>query len=317
MKKLFYLSLFLFLFILVLIGVAFYFINSQRETIINQNPSEASFYITAPYQVISYPYRNWAVKDPSINANSALVVDLETNYVFFQKNPHQRWPIASLTKLMTALVAKKYLDLKMPVTISKKASLVEGDSLPLKEGDRLKVEDLLRMMLISSSNKSAFALSESNPALNFVKLMNEEAKNLGLTQTNFVDVSGLNPLNQSTAEDLKNFSFFLFKNYPEIFLILQNAKLEIESLKGNRYDLKNINLFSKKPKILEDLGIYYLGGKTGFTEEAKETFLGIFSYPSQKFPGQSKNILIIVLNSNSRYNDVENLLRWLKSAYVF
>lgn len=316
MKKVIYFLTFCLFILLFIIGGSFY-LTTQKKINENNLPSENIFYVTAPLQSLIYPYRNWGVKDPIISARSALMVDLETNYVFFQKNPHQRWPIASLTKLMTALIVKKYLNLELPAIITKDLLSIEGDSFSLKEGDQLRTEDLLRIMLLYSSNKAAIALSKVDSSLNFVQLMNKEAKNLNLTQTTFVDVTGLNPLNQSTVGDLRNFASFLFKNYPEIFLILQNEKVEIESLKGNHYLVKNINLFSQKPKILEELGIYYLGGKTGFIEEAKETFLGIFSYPSQKMINQSRNILIIVLNSDSRYNDIETLLRWLKSAYVF
>lgn len=279
-----------------------------------------SFYFSAANQSIGYPFRNWEQNDPNINAEVVLMVDIDTDYVFFQKNSNLRRPVASISKLMTALVAKKYISDGQNISVDAESLHVEGDNgNSMAEGEIFSADDLVRLMLLASSNKSAYALANFVGFDAFIIKMNEEAKNLNLTQTSFVEPSGLSMSNQSTAEDLKKLAQSIIKENPEIFIITQDATKTINSVgeKSKSHLIKNINLFSQSPKSLGEIGIQYLGGKTGFTDEAKETYIGIFSVPSSRFEGQKIRVLTIILASSSRYNDIESLLRWVKQAYVF
>ena len=239
--------------------------------------------------------------------------------MFFQKNLNLRRPIASISKLMTALLVKKQLSADTPILVSEKAISIDGaKSNSLQAGEIFKADDLMKIMLLISSNKAAEAFAESLDSQNFVELMNAEAKKLNMTRTSFADSSGLNMANQSTAEDLKRLAQYILQNYPEIIVLTQTDQTTVisQNLKI-KHELNNINLMAQAPPILKDLNMKYLGGKTGFTDEAKETYLGLFIAPSSRFPGQERRLLIVVLNSGSRYNDVETLLRWVKNAYVF
>jgi D-alanyl-D-alanine carboxypeptidase len=279
-----------------------------------------SFYFSAGNQSVGYPFRNWEKRDLNINAEVALMVDIDTDYVFFQKNSNLRRPIASVSKLMTALVAEKYIPKDQNISVDAEAIHIEGDSgNGLAEGEIFSSDNLVRLMLLASSNKSAYALANFFGFDSFVVKMNEEAKNIGLTQTSFVEPSGLNMSNQSTAEDLKKLAQTIIKENPNIFVITQDASETINSVgeKSKPHLIKNINLFSQSPKSLEEMGIQYLGGKTGSTDEAKEAYVGIFSIPSNRFEGQKIRVLTIILASPTRYSDIESMLRWIKQAYVF
>jgi len=320
MKRLKFLFLIFGLIVLGYFGTWFYsryFLNFSGK--ISDNFPETPFYLISQGQADIYPIRDWKVADPNLSAEIVLVSDIDTGFMFFQKNLNLRRPIASVTKLMTALLVKEQLSSDTQVLVSEKAINIDGaKNNSLQAGEIFKADDLMKMMLLISSNKAAEAFAENLDSQNFVGQMNAEAKNLNMTRTSFADSSGLNMANQSTAEDLKRLTQYILQNYPEIFALTQidqttivSQNLKIEHL------LENINLMAHTPSILKDLDIKYLGGKTGFTDEAKETYLGLFIVPSSKFPGQERRLLIVVLNSGSRYNDVETLLKWVKSAYVF
>lgn len=320
MKKLKFLFLIFGLIVLGYFGTWFYsryFLNFSDK--ISSNFPEAPFYLASQEQANIYPLRDWKVADPNLNAEIALVSDIDTGFIFFQKNLNLRRPIASLTKLMTALLVKEQLSPDTPVLVSEKAISIDGaQSNSLQAGEIFKADDLMKIMLLISSNKAAEAFAESLDGQNFVELMNAEAKKLNMTRTSFVDSSGLNMANQSTAEDLKRLAQYLLQNYPEIIVLTQTDQTTVVSQNLKiKHELNNINLMAQAPPILKDLNMKYLGGKTGFTDEAKETYLGLFIAPSSRFPGQERRLLIVVLNSGSRYNDVETLLRWVKNAYVF
>lgn len=286
---------------------------------LDSNNPESNFFMAAKGQLQIYPTRNWKISDPDVKAQIFSVSDIDNDFIYLEKNPNSRRPIASLTKLMTSLVAEKNIAPTSEVTITDNALSTDGDKgYGLIANEIFNSRDLIKLMLLVSSNKAAYALADTVGYDDFIRLMNEEAKNLNMTQTSFNDSSGLSMLNQSTAEDLKRLTRYIVKEYPAIFIATQEQNATIFSVDNKvKHVLTNIDQISLEPKFLKELGIKYLGGKTGFTDEAKETFLGLFSIPNTKDPGQSKRILVIVLSSDSRYNDVESLLRWLKSAYVF
>lgn len=302
MKRLKFLFLIFGLIVLGYFGTWFYsryFLNFSGK--ISDNFPETPFYLISQGQADIYPIRDWKVADPNLNAEIALVSDIDTGFMFFQKNLNLRRPIASITKLMTALLVKEQLSSDTQVLVSEKAINIDGaKNNSLQAGEIFKADDLMKIMLLISSNKAAEAFAESLDSQNFVGQMNAEAKNLNMTRSSFADSSGLNMANQSTAEDLKRLTQYILQNYPEIFALTQidqttivSQNLKIEHL------LENTNLMAHTPLILKDLDIKYLGGKTGFTDEAKETYLGLFIVPSSKFSGQERRLLIVVLNWKS------------------
>lgn len=322
MKKLFSIISIIIILIVTAFSVTWIYgrniLNSQKVS--GDSLVKQSFFLSAGSQSIGYPFRNWEKEDPNLEAESVLMIDIDTDYVFFQKNSNLRRPIASVSKLMSALVAQKYISNGQNILLDKESLHVEGDSgNGLTEGEVFAADDLVKIMLLASSNKSAYALANFFGFDQFVAKMNDEAKRLNMTQTSFVEPSGLSMSNQSTVGDLKKLAQGILQENPGIFVITQNNSLQINSLgdKANSHLIKNINLFSQSPKSLEEMGIQYLGGKTGYTDEAKEAYVGVFSIPSSKFSGQKIRVLTIILSSENRYKDIESLLRWIKQAYVF
>jgi len=277
------------------------------------------FSAKSDYSAIVYPFRNWEIKDdPNVLAQGVLVADIDNDYIFYQRNANVRRPIASITKLMTAVIASENLLVDEPVVISQKALQTDGDPAIFYLNERVKSFDLLKPLLMLSSNKSAMALAEAVGENKFISLMNQKAKELEMTQTTFVEPSGLNFLNQSTPNDLKKMLQYILYHEPNLLLISKTPKDKIEGENPKIiHELTNINQLTQKPLFLDDLKITYLGGKTGFIDEAWQTFAGLFLVPSKRSEESSRRIIIVVLKTPNRYNDIESLLRWLNKAYIF
>ncbi len=293
-----------------------------KYTIQSQNHSaqiEQNFSFQSENSAIIYPFRNWAVKEgPSIQAQGALLIDIDSDYVFYQKDANVRRPIASITKLMTAAIAEENIRPDELIAISAKALNTDGDPAVFYLNEKVSTSDLIKALLMISSNKAGAALAEYKDENFFIELMNEKAKELKMTQTTFVEPTGLNFLNQSTPNDLIRLLKYLVKNHPNLLLISKTFETQINGQNPNViHQLKNINQLTNKPNFLDDLGIVFLGGKTGFTDEAWQTFAGLFLVPSQRPNEESKRVAVVVLKTPDRYNDIKALLEWLVKAYIF
>ena len=255
-----------------------------------------------------------------IAAKSALVVESKKNgreIVHFQKNPNEILPIASLTKLMTAVIVLEddNYDLENTVVaISEKAAAKEN--VPycgnLKTGKVYNVKTLLELMLVCSSNDAAFALSEVVGEEKFIEKMNQKARELEMANTHFKNPTGLDPepegltfnsdtmeqFNYSTAKNLLKLSKFIIKKYPFIFET---------SLNGAQLPTKNgiSDLI-----LLENKEI--LGGKTGYTYTAGGTMLFIFQ-------DEKENIFFnIILGTDSpegRKEEMQRIVHWLTVGF--
>lgn len=181
--------------------------------------------LTAPYTVIEIPQccditqqKHFDINDFSppphpytfgsvrLKASNVLVVDQETGEVLFSKNPDEIVPIASITKLMTAMVTLDAdLDMNEKITITwGDVKWLKKTRSRLKPGTTLPRSEILRLALMSSDNRAAHALSRTYPAGfdAFIAAMNEKAQELGMVNTTFYDPTGLTPKNTSTANDL-------------------------------------------------------------------------------------------------------------------
>lgn len=243
------------------------------------------------------------LKIPPIGAKSFLVADLRSNYVFAERAASETRPIASLTKLMTALVAIEYMNIERELIVPPGA-LVSTTRPRLRAGQRFTVYDLLYPLLLESSNEAAEALAAVLGRERFIGLMNEKARSLGMVRTRFTDPSGKDPKNVSSVEDLFLLAKYLYHNRSFI-LRLTTGKLD-----GGLYgppkfrDLKNYNVFETHPD--------FVGGKIGKTDEAAETILSIFRVP---FNRSERPVVIIVLGSDQNGEDANTLLSWLTSRY--
>mgnify|MGYP001592037285 FL=1 len=167
---------------------------------------------------ILFPARNWQIKDLEIDAPSAISVNITDNgsqaKILFEKNSGKKLPIASLTKLMTAVISIENYNSSQEVKISKKAAAQGG---LFKAGETFSTDTLVQAMLIGSDNSAAYALSEVMDKEKFVGLMNAMAEKFELLNTYYSDPVGSDTNNYSTAEDLAKLTKKLLEDYPLIF----------------------------------------------------------------------------------------------------
>lgn len=208
---------------------------------------------------------------PYVYSKSYLLMDSATTEVIVSKNADTALPIASTTKMTTALVAMELFNLDDVVTISAFPPKINGSKIGLVKGEKITVLNLLKGLLIYSGNDTAYALAEhySNEEGNyqkFVQRMNEFVQNHNLNGTQFNDPAGLDDTGHSTAFDLANIARLLLNN-KTLAQIVSTPETTIASTDGSTtHELKNTNRL-----ILTDSGYYMpdvVGIKTGFTPDA-------------------------------------------------
>lgn len=266
---------------------------------------------------------------PGISATSYLAADLKSNFVFAEKDPDEQLPIASITKLMTALVAVEYVNIENKITIT--PDMLVKTSIPrLKVGEQLSLYDLLQPLLKESSNESAVAISNFLGPQYFVELMNQTAKSIGMTNTHFVDPSGSDWGNVSTAHDLFVLAQYLYDNRSFIL------KMTTNNTDPNVYGpsafptLQNFNVFADDPD--------FVGGKVGINGAASDTILSVFqgefavtatgttvmdaSSTASSSTAEStasttaeRPFMFVILGSDNYTNDATDLLSWIKTTY--
>src|SRR5690606_37873939 len=168
--------------------------------------------------------------------SSCILIDANTGRILFEKNPHVKMPMASTTKIMTALVALEYGNLEDEVIITKEAVGIEGSSIYLREGEIMSLEDLLYGLMLRSGNDAAVAIAihVGGNLENFIDLMNKKAKEIGAVNTNFTNPHGLHDdLHYTTAYDLALITREAFK-YEE-FAKIAGTKSYISNRVENNY----------------------------------------------------------------------------------
>lgn len=269
------------------------------------------------------PFRNWKVENLEIGAISAFSLAVNSKgeeFVLFSKNAQTHLPIASLTKILSGYVIAQNYDLGEIVTISDKAIKTESDIGFFKEGQSFFVKDLLHSMMMESSNDATMALAEKIGINSFVALMQDEIKKIGLLDSRFVDPIGLDPdsfkdeYNYSSAKDLA----FLVKEIIQKSKTDPRIKFFVEITKKGEFDLyTSDNKFHHKikntNKLLEKYQDEIIFGKTGNTPMAKECFLLAIKHPKER----DGYIINVILGSKNREEDMEKLINWIKSAYIW
>jgi len=238
----------------------------------------------------------------SINARSFLVGDLDTGEVIFERKPHTQYPIASITKYMTAYTAANTLEPNELATITKSKLSVEGNRGRFITGDTLTIRELLYPLLLVSSNDAGEIVAQQNNRDGFVTDMRNTAEQLGMKDTGFADPTGLSKENRSTARDLFTMMRAVRRDYPQIIDISRLSFKENED-----YNWRNIN---KASSFAE-----FRGGKTGYTNAARQTSIGY--YQIKLANDQTKNIAVVILQSNTREQDTRNVLEYLKRYVAY
>ena len=242
-----------------------------------------------------------------VRSSSALVVDVKTGKTLYQKNATKVRPIASLTKLMTALVvldAKQ--NLNQTITVDKNdLDRVKHTHSRIRMGTKVTRRDALHLALMSSENRMASALARHYPGGRsaFVRAMNNKARQLGMGNTHFYDSSGLSTRNVSTAQDLGKLAAAAYRQ-PLIRQFTQDENREMR-FSAPAYSLmfNNTNPLVKNPDWDVRLS------KTGFTDEAGRCLV-------MRAKPDSRELAIVLLNSVGKrtpIGDANRIRKWLKS----
>lgn len=242
---------------------------------------------------LNLPVKKPAVGDLEILAASGAVIDCKSDDVLFGKQEDQIWPIASITKLIAALVFLDYnpgWDTIYQIKIEDKQ---EGGRIYLFTGEKVKVKDLFYFSLVGSDNTAAMALVRSTGLSDeeFINKMNEKINALGLKNTHFDDPVGLSSGNVSTAKEIAALARAAFAN-EDISAASLTKAYEFETLGGRK---KKINNTDSLLDIFPQNGIKILGGKTGYIEASGYCFVG-------KFADHGGNEIISVVLGADSYN---------------
>ncbi len=265
----------------------------ERASLLNPND----------FQIKRAPSRKWEILDPEIKAKVVLIQSLDENFPFLSYNTYQTWPMASLTKLLTALVVLEDIGENKKIVIDEKVVATEGEAGGLRSGEVFTARDLLKIMLLTSSNDAAAAFENYLGKEKFVRLMNQKARALGMSQTVIFDGSGLSDLNKTSASDLLRLGKYILENEPEIFNWSRVKSQLIQPLNDfQSRTVLNINNLVDEP--------YFLGGKTGTSDRAGENLFAIVSFKNTR-------LIAVILGSPDRKKELENLLEWIDQAYIF
>jgi serine-type D-Ala-D-Ala endopeptidase (penicillin-binding protein 7) len=242
-----------------------------------------------------------------LRSNAALVIDAGTGEVVMDKNGDQVTPIASITKLMTAIVIlESGLDLQTPVALTRDdVDLKKGSRSRLRTGATLSRDELLLIALMASENRAAAALGRSYPGGTqaFVAAMNEMSAELGMADTRFVDPTGLSPLNVSSARDLAKL-VRAAHGYPTIREYSTRDKATVLLSGKQKMNYRNTNGLVRNARWDIDLS------KTGYISEAGRCLV-------MQVRLASKDLIVVLLDSwgkHSRVGDAQRIRKWVETT---
>jgi len=234
---------------------------------------------------------------PAVHASAIYLIELTSGRVLFEKDAARRLPPASLTKIMTALVALETASPDQVVEVDRRA-LVHRSSLNLHPGERFLLRDLLTAMLVTSANDAceAVAWHVGGDAGRFVTMMNERARTLGLADTHFVNACGFDaPGHFSTAADLAALTGKALQA-PEFSMMVRTVVREISSVDGKR----QVSLHSTNELLLDpDVN----GVKTGYTSKAGRCLIASMFKDGHR-------LLLVGMNVTDRWEQATRLLRY-------
>lgn len=250
--------------------------------------------------------------DLTPNAKSAILMDVDTGTIIYEKNIHERMPPASITKIMTLLLVMEALDqnkitLDEMVTASERAASMGGSQIFLEAGEQMSVKDLLKGVAMASGNDASVALAEKIAGSEemFVQMMNEKAKELGLENTHFVNSNGLPAKDHySSAHDIAVMSKELLK-YEEVTQYTGKYQDYLRTETDNPFWLVNTNKLVRFYAGVDGL-------KTGYTSEAKFCL----SATAKK---DNLRVVAVVLgepNTKTRNSEVASLFDYAFSQYT-
>lgn len=272
------------------------------------------------------PQKNKDAGGTYVRAGSSIAIDADTGTILHYQEGKKKMAIASLTKIMTALIVIERieeLDAEI-IVVDEEAFFTEGTkvgcprtgycvSTRLQIGEKISARALLDAMLMNSANDAAVALGKhiAGSQADFAKMMNDKAKQLGLNDTNFCNPSGLDDEDNpgacySTTYDFARITAHSLK-YDAIWEPMRIKEKEIFSVDG-----QYIHRLVNTDVLLEQLP-GCIGGKTGFTYEAGKSLMMTAHHPDD----HNKKVVAVLLDDNYRWEDMKILFDWVFSSYVW
>ena len=242
-------------------------------------------------------------KVPDLKTPHYLIADVDSSTVLASSDLDAPAPIASVTKLMTAVIATEYISLDRNVSINQPTFV---PSLVPRLGDRSQVSmySLLQLLLVESSNEAAEVIAAELGRDEFINLMNQKAVEIGMTDTYFIDPSGLGAENVSSVGDLLRLTQYIHKNRSFIFELTANQDIPTSYVSGEFGDLLNFN----EVEGLDN----FIGGKVGETKAAGQTSVSLHHLSVK---GKERIIAVIILGSEDRNHDVTELLDYAEKHF--
>lgn len=239
-----------------------------------------------------------------VSARNAIALDSKTKQVLFEQNADEIVPMASTTKILTALVAITHGDLDREVTISKNAASIRGSKVGYVAGEKIRLRELLYGLMYKSGNDAAIAIAEDigGSIEGFAKIMNDYAISLGLINSHFESPHGLDsPKHYTCAYDLALLTTKAMES--DLFCQICGTKSITRDTSNFTRDYNNINKILYK--IPEANGV-----KTGYTGQAGKCLVSSVKH-------EGRNIIIVVLNCSDRWNVTEKIYKYVTDNYCF
>jgi len=253
------------------------------------------------------------INELNLESNNFLSVFIKDDkeILLSEKKADEVIAIASLTKLMTAIIVLENYNLDDLIQISASAVATYGDAGNLQIGEIMTIRDLLYITLIESSNDGAEALAEKMGVSTFVYKMNEKAASLGMNNTWFINPRGLdegNLYNFSTVNDLKKMVVYILENHSLIAEILSLPEKELTSHSGISRTIRNTNILLKESDA-------YLWGKTGYTNRANGCLILILNNFS--INNNQGYVINIIAGADDKFGEARKLEQWLEESFIW
>ncbi len=262
----------------------FSFATTGVPVFVYDGPPDESLHSVLPIEIAD-------INKPAVSARSFVVADVITGDVYLSKNADKIYPIASITKLMTAIVASD-------MGAYEEAIQVEG-------GEHYEGGDLYYPLLLRSHNGVAESYARAQGQRTFYARMNNTARAIGMYHSNFADASGISPQSRATGDDLFALARYLYEKRRFILDVSREPSMTITSREGSAWSMQNQNVLAQDP--------HFLGGKLGYTDEALQTSLALFMVPVGE---EARTVAVIVLGSHDWKQDTRTLVSWFSENAV-
>jgi len=298
-----------FLFACIVLGAVFVFLKSSNSSIIE---------IAKNKKEIFYPKQKQVTEDLNLISTttsyfSVFIGKDGNSKILTEKYEKTKKRIASITKLISAMIIKDNLKDSDVITISRENTMDSGNFGNFKEGESFFAKDLIKAVLIPSDNVAVRAFAEKIGKEDFVSLMNRKVLKIGMKNSYFSNPSGLDyppyefDFNYSTPEDIALAIFYINNNYPDLLTLMSLEKTEICNTKGN-----NCKIFLSTDLLLNspDFPFRIMGAKTGDTLRARKNLAMIIESP------ENQGIIInVIIDSLDHFTDMKKLTNWVVNSY--